>query len=170
MATRREPERRYQSVEQFSEDLRRHLESLPVLAQHDTIGYRVSKFARRHRAAVLAGLFATLALITGIVTTSLEARRARVQEQLAQEAQARAERRFNEVRKLARTVLFDYHDAIKNLPGATPVRERLVRDALAYLDGLAAEAANDRSLLRELASAYERVADVQGGSLEANLA
>ncbi len=169
MAIRREPERRYQSVEQFSEDLRRYLESLPVLAQHDTIGYRLSKFMRRHRGAVSAGLFASLALITGIVTTTVEAHRARIQEQLAHEAQARAERRFNEVRKLARTVLFDYHDAIKNLPGSTPVRERLVRDALAYLDGLAAEAANDRSLLRELASAYERVADVQGGTLEANL-
>ncbi len=169
MAIRKEPGRRYQSVEQFSEDLRRNLESLPVLAQQDTIGYRLSKFTRRHRSAVSAGLFASIALIAGIVTTSLEAHRAHIQEELAHEAQARAERRFNEVRTLARTVLFDYHDAIKNLPGSTPVRERLVRDALSYLDGLAAEAASDRSLSRELASAYERVADVQGGTLEANL-
>ncbi len=169
MAIRKEPDRRYQSVEQLSEDIRRHLESLPVLARHDSLGYRLTKFTRRHRAAVIVGLLAALTLITGIVTTTLEARRARMQEQLAREAQARAERRFNEVRKLAHTVLFDYHDAIKNLPGSTPVRERLVRDALQYLDGLVPEAASDRSLLRELASAYERVADVQGGTLEANL-
>ena len=169
MAMRKEANRRYQSVEQFSEDIRRHLESLPVLARGESPSYRVAKFTHRHRAVVTAALAATLILLGGIVTTSLEARRARAQEQLAKEARARAERRFNEVRKLARTVLFDYHDAIKNLPGATPVRERLVRDALQYLDGLAAEAANDRSLLRELANAYERVADVQGGTMEANL-
>ena len=169
MAIRKEPQRRYQSVEQLSEDIRRHLESLPVSARHDSLGYRLAKFSRRHRAAVTAGLLAALMLVAGIVTTSLEARRARQQEQLAKDEQARAERRFNEVRQLARTVLFDYHDAIKNLPGSTPVRERLVRDALKYLDGLATEAASDRSLLRELASAYERVSDVQGGTLEANL-
>ena len=169
MAMRKEPYRRYQSVEQFSEDIRRHLESLPVLARDDTVRYRLAKFTRRHRPAVAAGAIAVFMMAAGIVATTLEARRARVQEQLAKTEQAKADRRFNDVRKLARTVLFDYHDAIKNLPGATPVRQRLVRDALQYLDSLAGEATGDRSLLRELASAYERVADVQGGTLEANL-
>ena len=168
-AIRKEPHRRYQSVEQFSEDIRRHLELLPVLARGDKIGYRLAKFIRRHRGGVAAGLLAALMMIAGSITTTFEAHRARVQEQVAKEAQAKAERRFNEVRKLAHSVLFDYHDAIKNLPGATPVRERLVRDSLQYLDSLAGEVTGDRSLLRELASAYERVADVQGGTMEANL-
>src|SRR5205807_10034495 len=44
MALRKEPERRYQSVEQFSEDIRRHLESRPVHARKDTFGYRSGKF------------------------------------------------------------------------------------------------------------------------------
>lgn len=169
MALRKEPHRRYQSVEQFSEDIRRHLGSLPVSAQDDSIGYRVAKFAHRHRTGMAAGLMIALMMIAGVIATSFEAHRARVQEQLAKDAQTKAERRFNEVRKLAHTVLFDYHDAIKNLPGATPIRERLVRDSLQYLDGLAADAVGDRSLSRELASAYERVADVQGGTMEANL-
>jgi len=107
--------------------------------------------------------------LAGIVATTVQARRAASQEQLAKQEQAKAERRFNDVRKLARTVLFDYHDAIKNLPGSTAVRQQLVRDALQYLDSLAGEATGDRSLLRELASAYERVSDVQGGTMEANL-
>ena len=169
MALRKDPHRRYQSVEQFSEDIRRHLESLPVSAQDDSIGYRVAKFAHRHRTGMAAGLMIALMMIAGVIATSFEAHRARVQEQLAKDAQTKAERRFNEVRSLAHTVLFDYHDAIKNLPGATPIRERLVRDSLQYLDGLAADAVGDRSLSRELASAYERVADVQGGTMEANL-
>ena len=65
---------------------------------------------------------------------------------------------------MAHSVLFDYHDAIAALPGSTSVRQRLVQDALKYLDNLAKEAGNDRSLLRELASAYEKVAAVQGGA------
>jgi serine/threonine protein kinase/tetratricopeptide (TPR) repeat protein len=161
--------RRYSSVSELAADIRRHLSDQPVLAGPPSATYRARKFVRRHRGGVAAGSLAALTMIAGIITTTFEARRARVQEQLAKEAQAKAERRFNEVRKLAHSVLFDYHDAIKNLPGATPVRERLVRDSLQYLDGLAGEVTSDRSLLRELASAYERVADVQGGTLEANL-
>jgi tetratricopeptide (TPR) repeat protein len=67
------------------------------------------------------------------------------------------------VRKLANSLLFDYHDAIRDLRGARPVRERMVRDALGYLDGLAKEAKEDPTLQRELAGAYDRIGDLQGG-------
>ncbi|HET7468055.1 MAG TPA: serine/threonine-protein kinase [Gemmatimonadales bacterium] len=161
-ALRKEPSRRYQSVEQFSADIRRHLEGLPVRARPDTFRYRAGKFVRRNRGMVAAGVLAGVTLVGGTIATAWQAREARA-------AQARAERRFNDVRKLANAVLFDYHDAIKDLPGSTPVRERLVRDALGYLDTLAHEAHGDASLQRELARAYRRVADVQGGSMTANL-
>lgn len=168
-ALRKEPERRYQSVEQFSEDIRRHLEGLTVSARSDTFLYRSAKFIRRNRLAVAAAGLILLFLVGGIITTMWQARRARAQEQTARIEKARAERRFNEVRQLARAVLFDYHDAIKDLPGATPVRERLVKDALAYLDGLASEAGGDPALQRELAAAYERVGDVRGQPYGASL-
>ena len=54
-ALSKEPVRRYASVDQFAEDVRRHLAGLPVLARHDTLGYRASKFVRRHRGAVDGG-------------------------------------------------------------------------------------------------------------------
>jgi hypothetical protein len=163
MAMRRETARRYRSIEQFSEDIRRHLAGRPVVAQPDTLSYRASKFLGRNRLAVSAGALLFLTLLGGIVTTTWQARKATIQEHRARAQQARAERRFNEVRKLANSVLFDYHDAIKALPGATKVRERLVNDALNYLDSLAGEAHGDPALQRELAAAYERVADVRGG-------
>jgi tetratricopeptide (TPR) repeat protein/tRNA A-37 threonylcarbamoyl transferase component Bud32 len=153
-ALRKEPARRYQSVEQLGADVRRHLEGMPVLARPDTFGYRAGKFVRRHRVPVAAGSLVVLALVAGTVATAYQAHQARV-------AQARAERRFADVRKLAHTVLFDYHDAIKDLRGARPVRERLVHDALGYLDGLAREAEDDPTLQRELAAAYRRVGDLQ---------
>lgn len=162
MALRKEPERRYQSVEQFSEDIRRHLEERPVLARKDTSGYRAAKFMRRNKTALAAAAVVLLVLVGGIIATSWQAQKARA-------AQARAERRFNDVRKLANNVLFDYHDAIKDLPGATKVRERLVKDALNYLDSLAGEAHGDPALQRELAAAYERVGDVRGGDTSGSL-
>jgi tetratricopeptide (TPR) repeat protein/tRNA A-37 threonylcarbamoyl transferase component Bud32 len=162
MALRKEPERRYQSVEQFSEDIRRHLEERPVLARKDTVGYRAAKFVRRNKTALAAAAIVLFMLIGGIIATNRQAR-------IAMKEKARAERRFNDVRKLANNVLFDYHDAIKDLPGATKVRERLVKDALSYLDSLAGEAHGDPDLQRELAAAYERVGDVRGGESSGSL-
>jgi eukaryotic-like serine/threonine-protein kinase len=162
MALRKEPERRYQSVEQFSEDIRRYLEALPVRARKDTLSYRSAKFVRRNTMATAAAALIFLTLIGGIIATTWQAHRAKAEK-------ARAERRFNDVRQLAHSVLFDYHDAIKDLPGATRVREQLVKDALTYLDSLAGEATGDPDLQRELASAYERVGDVRGQVFSASL-
>jgi len=162
MALRDEPQRRYSSVEQFSEDIRRHLESLPVLARRDTLAYRAGRFVRRNVAASVAAALVVLSLVGGILMTTREAQRADRQKAIALAEKARAERRFNEVRRLAHSVLFDYHDAIKDLSGATAIRERLVKDGLAYLDGLASEAGGDPGLQRELAAAYDRVGDVRG--------
>jgi eukaryotic-like serine/threonine-protein kinase len=169
MALRKEPERRYQSVEQFSEDIRRHLEALPVRARKDTLAYRSAKFVRRNRAATAAAALVFLSLLGGIIATTWEAHRARAQEAVARVEKSRAERRFNDVRQLAHSVLFDYYDAIKDLPGATRVRERLVKDALVYLDSLAGEASGEPALQRELAAAYDRIGDVRGGTTNANL-
>jgi eukaryotic-like serine/threonine-protein kinase len=63
MALRKEPERRYQSVEQLSDDIRRHLEARLVLARKDTVAYRASKFLRRNPA--LAGA-ATMCLLLAL--------------------------------------------------------------------------------------------------------
>jgi len=162
MALRKEPERRYQSVERFSDDIRRHLERLPVLARQDAFGYRALKFVQRHKAATAAAVLVALSLVGGIVATSWQAQKAREQEAIAKVAKARAEQRFNDVRRLAHSVLFEYYDAIENLPGATAAREMLVKNTITYLDSLAGEASDDKGLQLELAAAYDRVGDVHG--------
>ncbi|MGH7575644.1 MAG: protein kinase domain-containing protein, partial [Longimicrobiales bacterium] len=70
MALRKEPDRRYASAAQLVEDVERYLDGQPVIARKDTIGYRVRKFVRRHRAAVAgaAGVF-TLVLGFGVAMT-----------------------------------------------------------------------------------------------------
>ncbi len=155
MALRKEPLRRYASVEQFSEDIRRHLEGLPVSARSDTFSYRTGKFIQRHKAGVAAAALIVLSLIAGLITTVWQARRAQAQ-------QAKAERRFNDVRKLANAYLFEFHDAIAELQGATQARALVVKRALEYLDSLAQETSDDRGLQQELAAAYLKVGDVQG--------
>ncbi len=66
----KDPARRYRSVEQFSEDVRRHLEGLPVTAQEATFRYRAAKFTRRHRVGVVSTFLAMTALqMVGLTTT-----------------------------------------------------------------------------------------------------
>jgi tetratricopeptide (TPR) repeat protein len=50
-----EPDRRYDSVEQFADDLRRVIAGEPVRAKPPTWTYRTRRFVRRHRVAVAAG-------------------------------------------------------------------------------------------------------------------
>ena len=161
-AIRKEPAERYSSVDHLSEDLRRYTEGLPVLARKGTFTYRTRKFVMRHKTSAGAAALVLITLIVGLVMTLREARIARAN-------QVRAEKRFNDVRKLAHSLLFEIHDSIRDLSGATPARKLLVNKALEYLDSLSQEAAGDTSLQRELASAYERVGDVQGNPYNANL-
>jgi serine/threonine protein kinase len=162
MALRKEPQRRYMSVEQFAEDIRRHLRDLPVAARQDTIRYRVSKFVARHRTGVAGTMAVLLALLGALTITIREAH-------IARQERARAERRFNDVRKLANSLIFEIHDSVRNVPGTTTTRKLIVERALEYLDSLAKESSADISLQRELAAAYVRIGKVQGGTNEANL-
>ncbi len=68
-ALQKEPERRYASVEQFFEDINRHLSGLPVHARKDTVGYRTTKFINRHHlgfAVAMIVLLITIAAVAGI--------------------------------------------------------------------------------------------------------
>lgn len=91
-AIRKEPERRYPSVEQFDEDLWCYLNGLPVPAQGDSAPYRVRKFVRRHKAAVAAAVAMVVLLAGGIVATSIQAGIARREKVLADQQRAEAER------------------------------------------------------------------------------
>jgi eukaryotic-like serine/threonine-protein kinase len=161
-AMSKSPEERYASAEQFSADIDRYLSGLPVTARGTRWSYRARRFVLRHKLA-LAGCCIGLALIlTGVGGVVWQAR-------IAERERALAERRFHDVRDLANSVIFELHDAIKDLPGSTPARKVLVERALHYLDSLSREAHGDTRLEAELAAAYERLGDVQGNPHSANL-
>ena len=162
MALRKEVSRRYASVEQFAEDIRRHLEGLPVAARKGSWSYRAEKFVQRHKLGIASAAVVVLAVAGGVGATIREARIARAEA-------VRAQRRFNDVRHLANKLIFDVNDSIAGLSGSTPARKLLVDEALRYLDTLANEAKGDFSLQRELAAAYQRLGDIQGNPYHPNI-
>jgi serine/threonine protein kinase/tetratricopeptide (TPR) repeat protein len=148
MALHKAPQQRYASVEQLAEDIRRHLAGRPVMARPHTLGYRSATFLRR--------------CVSGMVGTPWQAR-------VAKAERGKAARRLEEVRQLATACLFEFHEAIENLPGATSARAVLVKRALDHLDTLAQEARHDPSLQLELILAYQKAGNVRGHPTTANL-
>ncbi|HEX3084926.1 MAG TPA: serine/threonine-protein kinase, partial [Pyrinomonadaceae bacterium] len=142
MALRKEPERRYQSVQQFVDDVRRHLEGLPVVARRATLSYRTAKFIERNRTASLFASLALLAILAGLSIAVWQAVVARRQWQ-------RAERRSTEVRRLTNALLNDLHTEVGRLPGSDPVQEKIFQISIEYLNGLAQET-NDPVALKQL--------------------
>ncbi len=70
LAQRAEPERRYPSAREFGQDIERYLDGLPVVAQPDTVAYRVSKAIGRRKRLLTAAALAAGALVTGIAVAS----------------------------------------------------------------------------------------------------
>ncbi len=161
-ALRKEPERRYGGMGSFAEDIRRYLENLPVLARKDTVGYRAAKFLQRNKFAVAAGLFILTTALAGLAATLWKAHEAQIE-------RARAERRFDDVRTLSNSLLSELNDEAEKLPGSTNLRSILVKRTLTYLDKVSRESAPNRLLQRELATAYQKVGDIQGNTYFSNL-
>jgi serine/threonine-protein kinase len=91
-ALRKEPQRRYASVEALSDDIRRHLEGLPVLARKPTLGYRAGKFVRRHTVAVAAAVALAALLVAFVVAMAVQSARVARERDLAQRERAAAQR------------------------------------------------------------------------------
>ena len=94
MALRKEPQRRYASVEQLASDLRNYLTGMPVSARGNSLRYRAGKFVRRRRIELAAGVFVGCALLGALVFSMREgrhrgARAPRRAAALRQRAQAR---------------------------------------------------------------------------------
>jgi non-specific serine/threonine protein kinase/serine/threonine-protein kinase len=161
-ALEKDRSRRYGSPSELAADIRRYLAGLPIAARKQTLGYRSLKFVRRHKVATGAAALVAFSLLGGMGATLWEAH-------VARQERARAERRFNDVRDLANSLMFEVHDAIQTLPGATEARRLIVDRALKYLNRLAGEPLNDNSLRREVAAAYLKLGQVQGDAGIPNL-
>ncbi|HVE56996.1 MAG TPA: serine/threonine-protein kinase, partial [Pyrinomonadaceae bacterium] len=156
-AIRREPERRYQSVEEFCDDIHRYLNNLPVGATADSRRYRVGKFYNRHRTGVLTGIAVSLLLIVSTAVSGW-------QFFVAQQERARSEQRFNELRGVAKSLLTDTNAALAKLPRSGELRKSILEKSVAVLDSLAKEETSDADFLNEIADAYDQLGYVRNWS------
>ncbi len=154
-ALEKDPARRYPNVDEFSADLRRHLDCRPVLARPASWPYRAARFTRRNKLLVASAAAVTLALTGGFSVALWQAHRARLGEELA-------EQRFELARRLAGSVLYEFHDGIRDLQGSLQVQQLVLTRSLEYLDKLSATARSNPALQRDLANGYERVAALAG--------
>lgn len=161
-AMRLEPAGRYGSVELLSEDVQSFLVGDAVEARQGNAAYRLGRFARRHKAFVAAAALVILSLLGGIAASARQAR-------IAERERAKAEARLVDLHKMSKALLFDIYATVENLPGSLPAREAVVRKALEYLGALVADSAGSPGLSRDLASAYQRVGEIQGHPFFANL-
>jgi non-specific serine/threonine protein kinase/serine/threonine-protein kinase len=159
---RKDPRERYASAEHLAQDIARYLDGLPVDARRGTTTYRLQRFVARHRFGVAAAAALALALVAGGAATAWQAR-------VAQAERDKAQNRFRQIQEFSRSLLFDVHATLRDVPGATSARRMLLDRAVAFLDGLAADADDDRALLRVLAQGYEQLAAVQGLGLTQNV-
>ncbi len=83
MALRKEPERRYASVQELADDVERHLAGQPVRARASSLAYKGSKFVRRNRVAVAAGVLVLAALLFGLFSARSSERVAEAEAQHA---------------------------------------------------------------------------------------
>jgi tRNA A-37 threonylcarbamoyl transferase component Bud32/tetratricopeptide (TPR) repeat protein len=154
-ALRKEPQERYSSVEQFSEDLENYLEYRPIRARRGDVWYRTRRSLRRRWVYALASMLALGGLAAGVLV-------ANYQRQVAQQ-------RFLQVRQLANK-LFDIDAEVRRLPGSAKARQLIVGTSIDYLERVSTSSANiDPEFALELGTAYMRVARVQGIPIGANL-
>jgi tetratricopeptide (TPR) repeat protein len=156
MALRKEPERRYGSVDELRQDIERYLGGFAVRASRASAHYLCRKYLVRHRWGVAVFTVGSIAALFAAMTIWRE----------GHQAQAR----FNDVRALAHAVIFELYDSIQDLPGSTAAQKLLIDRALQYLKNLEAAGHTDDVELRlDLAAAYIKLAQVQGHPRFSNL-
>jgi len=152
-ALRKEVERRYVSVENLSEDLRRYLQGLPVTAHADTFSYRAEKFFNRNRAFVLSSLLILFTLLSGITVAAWQAK-------IAREAQIKAEKETEKARKIGAYTgkILSYANPLWYGEGSRSGGEAKVIDVVVELaDNIDAEFSNQPDVQAEL---HHKFADI----------
>jgi tetratricopeptide (TPR) repeat protein len=161
-ALRKEPQERYISADQFGADVQAWLERRPVLARRGTLRYRAGKFAHRNKLALVAAALLLVTVLAGLVGVLWQWRAANVERR-------RVEARSEDLRQLSNSLLSEIDEAVKELPGSTPVQQLIVQRVLERLDHMAKDAAGDRITQLDLVAAYTRLGNLQGNPYEQNI-
>jgi len=147
-ATRKEAPRRYRSADELAVDVTCYMENRPVSARRGTFLYRAGKYIRRNAIGIALSLLCVAALAFGVTTRIIESRK--------------AEARFNQLRGLARFLVFDTFDELSRVPKSADLRRKIIVQSLQYLDALEREAPKDPELMTDVGESYIRLGTAQG--------
>ena len=146
MALRKEPERRYASVDQFAQDIQRHLNGLPVIARPDTLQYRTQKFVRRHRLGI--AFMAILLLVATALTAFYTAKLTHQRDIAVQEA-----RKSEQITRFL-TNLFEVADPGESKGRTVTASELLHRGAARIDTELANQPASQAAIQQVIGEVY----------------
>ncbi|MEE4271442.1 MAG: serine/threonine-protein kinase [Thermoanaerobaculales bacterium] len=160
-ALRKEPDRRYPSVEGLSEDVRRYLTALPISARPDTLAYRARKFVSRHRGSVVTSAVGVAAVMVFGVQSAVNARIATVERDRARAAEERARVEAHTSEKVSSFLvdLFRVADPSESRGADVTARELLDRGAAQLDAGLADEPATRARLLKTVGEVYTNLGE-----------
>ncbi len=146
-ALRKEPERRYQSVSDFSADISRYLRGLPVTATGDSTRYQLTKFVQRHKqgVAISAAISLLILSLSGVAI---------YQGTVAINERAKAQRSYFELQKIANDLMKETNIALYDLQGSVKIRRNLIEKSIAMLDQIALDNPTDERVLNDLAEGY----------------
>ena len=161
-ATYQRPQSRYASVDALIDDINNYIHDFPVVAVPSKSSYRISKFLKRHRVGTLASGLAILGLITAVGIITYQYNR-------AETARVEADKRFNDVRTLAETLMTDIHDEIYRIPGSTQATKKIIEASQTYLDDLAKDKRAPIDIKREAAIGYRKLGVAVAGSKYGNI-
>ncbi len=161
-ALRKEPRERYLTVDQFAGDVQAYLDGRPVMARRGTLRYRAGKFVRRNRLAIAGVALLLVTLLAGIAGILWQSRSANLQRR-------RAEARSQDLRQLSVSLLSEIDEAVKQLPGSTPVQRLLVGRVLEHLDRMSQDDGGDRQTQLDLVDAYTHLGNLQGNPYDQNI-
>lgn len=154
-ATMIEPDKRYASVDALMDDINNLRADKPVDAREGGPLYLMSKFMKRRRFVVVGTSLAFVGLATALTITFWQYQR-------AEAARMESDYRFQQVRTLANSLMFDVYDKIDLVPGSTRAKVELAEAAQAYLDSLASDARASDELRVETGRGLVRLSEIQG--------
>ncbi|MEM7587427.1 MAG: serine/threonine-protein kinase, partial [Acidobacteriota bacterium] len=148
-ALRKEPERRYATVNELSEDLRRFSEGLPVSARADSTWYRSHKFLRRHRlaAVTVATMIIVIASLVAFYTLQLARERDKAKIEASKATQA-----YDVLRDV-----FDVSNPSRSKGETVTARELLDRGAERLRQELTGQPEVQASMLEVIGGVYRQL-------------
>jgi tetratricopeptide (TPR) repeat protein/serine/threonine protein kinase len=161
--------RRYETANGLARDLERYLADEPVQACPPSAGYRLRKFARRHKAALAAAAAVVGALVVAVVALAVSNVRVRQEsghkeEALREKGEALAAAKANALE--ARRAVDEMYTGVAkewlaHQPQMEPKQRKFLKKALDFYERFAEESGPDPAVRFEKARAYFRVAEIQ---------